>query len=57
MQLYVLADAYQRILDAMRDEEQTINLADTLESIEEAIDVKVEISRKSLGQWMLKQRR
>jgi predicted nuclease with TOPRIM domain len=42
MQLYVLADAYQQILDAMQDEEQAINLADTLESIEEAIDAKVE---------------
>lgn len=42
MKLYVLADTYQSLLEAMQDEEQAVSLADTLESIEEAIDAKVE---------------
>lgn len=42
MKLYVLAETYQSLLEAMQDEEQAISLADTLESIEEAIEAKVE---------------
>ncbi|MCP1355513.1 siphovirus Gp157 family protein [Aneurinibacillus migulanus] len=42
MKLYELTDAYQNLLEAIEDEEQEVNLADTLESIEEAIDNKVE---------------
>ncbi|MCP1359077.1 siphovirus Gp157 family protein [Aneurinibacillus migulanus] len=42
MKLYVLADTYQSLLEAMQDEEQAVSLVDTLESIEEAIDAKVE---------------
>ncbi|SDH85539.1 virus Gp157 [Aneurinibacillus thermoaerophilus] len=42
MKLYELADAYQALMDTMQDEEQAVSLADTLESIEEAIEAKVE---------------
>ncbi|MED0676960.1 siphovirus Gp157 family protein [Aneurinibacillus thermoaerophilus] len=42
MQLYALADTYQALMDKMQDDEQAVSLADTLESIEEAIEVKVE---------------
>ncbi|MEZ2659309.1 siphovirus Gp157 family protein [Aneurinibacillus aneurinilyticus] len=42
MKLYELTDAYQNLLEVMEDEEQAVNLTDMLESIEEAIDDKVE---------------
>ncbi|GED17215.1 siphovirus Gp157 family protein [Aneurinibacillus migulanus] len=42
MKLYELTDAYQNLLEVMEDEERGVNLTDALESIEEAIDNKVE---------------
>lgn len=49
MRIYELAEAYQQIID--RIEEGEVDLTDTLESIEDALEVKLENTAKIIRTW------
>lgn len=49
MRIYELTEAYQQIIDRIEDGEMDLN--DTLESIEDALDLKLENTAKIIRTW------